>query len=190
MTTTNRFVRTAASMMLAAGLIVGAVGCTNSDKGDNAAGSSTTVASSQYFKPPLPSGMNPIPFLKGDLVALGNVKIKVSKVEDPGIEKGASGNRRVTITTEVTNGSLDPLTLKPETFLSYVASGESGAAIETQAMTKPMISGETRKLPLQFEVPRKSPLVFVVFNGQPYGDRVNSGLIAVDPNYRLPQADN
>ena len=50
--------------------------------------------------------------------------------------------------------------------------------------------GFTDWRPLEFQVPRKSPLVFMVFNGQPYGDRVNSGLIAVDPKYKVPKAES
>ena len=176
-------------LALAATLLAGAAGCSDSNNAD-ATTTTQPVAGSTYFKPPLPSALNPIPFLKGDLVALGNVKIRVAKVSDKESKKGGSETREVTITTEVTNGSLESLTLKAETFLAYVASGQSATPTDGSMITKPLASGETRSIPLQFEVPRTSPLVFMVFNGQPYGERVNSGLIAVDPKYKVPLAES
>ena len=189
MTSTRRFHRAILPLALAANLLIGAAGCSDSEK---AAATTTTapVAGSTYFKPPLPSSLNPIPFLKGDLVALGNVKIRVAKVSDRESKKSGSGTRKVIMTTEVTNGSLQPLTLEAETFLAYVASGRSATPADVSMITKPMASGETRSIPLEFQVPRKSPVVFMVFNGQPYGDRVNSGLIAVDPKYKVPKAES
>ena len=187
-----RRVRRLAAAVLVAGLAVttSACGSSGSDAATSTTSTTTPIEKASYFKPPLPSNLNAIPFLKGDLAALGNVKLRVDKVTDPGTKKGAKGTRTVVITTQVTNGALTELTLKPETFLAYVATGTGTTADPDPAITKPLASGEVRSLPLTFEVPADGPLVFLTFNGEPYGDRVNNGLIAVDPKYTLPKADN
>lgn len=182
-----RLLRRSIAVVLALGLALGATSCTSKDKGSSSADQTTTTADpASYFKPPLPANLNAIPYLKGDLAALGNVQLQVTKVKDPGAKKDAPGTRTVVVTAKVTNGSMDDLTLKPETFLAYVSTGDSAKAQDDPEITEPIDSGATRTVQLRFDVLKKAGLAFMVFNGQPYGDRVYNGLISLDPTYKIP----
>lgn len=167
--------------------------CSSSDDASSSDKTTTTtrdVAKGFEPTPPLPGDINPVPFLKGNLVALGNVKVRVAKVDDQGFEVKGKGSRTVTMQVEVTNGSIDSLALKPSTFLAYVANGQSDTPPAEGPITEPIPSGETASIDMAFEVPVNSELLALVFDGRPYGERVKSGLIAVDPNYVLPEADS
>ena len=189
----SRRLRTA----VGAGLLCGALvlaGCSSSDGGSGDAKDATTTTTRDRSKgfqpdPKLPADINPIPFLKGNLVALGNVKLKVTKVDDPDAKASGDGTRRATLTVEVTNGALEPLELKAKTFLVYVANGQSDTP-PSDAMGKAIPSGKTVTLTLPYDLPKRSELIALVFDGNPYGDRFQSGLIAIDPNYKLPKADS
>ena len=196
MTTTSsprsRFARLGAAALVAC-LALGAAACSSSDDGSASDKTATTTRDpDKGFKPtpPLPADINPVPFLKGNLVAVGNLKIKVAEVDDPDFDAKGSGTRTVTMTVEVTNGSLEPVELDPKTFLAYVANGQSDTPPSGGAFAEPLDSGETATIDMVFELPTSSELIALVFDGRTYGDRVKSALIAVDPNYKLPEADS
>lgn len=177
------FLRLTGALVL---LVALGAGC--SDDGGSAAGGTappSTVADDGSFtpEPALPADVNAIPYVLGDLVALGNLSLQVAGVDDEGPVAGAEGTRRVTIELEVTNGALEPVRLDDDDLRVYVADGRSAPAADLGTLGDDIASAATATEDLAFEIPASSPLMALVFDSSGHGDRVASGLIALDPAF-------
>jgi hypothetical protein len=184
-TTPHRHRRLIGVVVLFAVALSQPIGCSNDE--DDGLGTATTVqADPEDFLPDprLPADINPIPYLIGDLVALGNVSLQVKEVRDPDGEAPSTDDRRVTIDLVLTNGALEPVIFDPETIRAYVDTGASATATDPpDALGSAVPSGESREFTLTFDLPASAALLALVFNGTDYGERVKSGLIALDPNF-------
>lgn len=178
-------VRFIAGVALSTSVLWSIAGCSSDDSSDSSQPPSTVQADAEDFLPDprLPADINPIPFLVGDEVALGNASIRVVEVRDPDGEPEGEGSRRVAIDVELTNGALEPVTFDPDTIRAYVDTGESATPTDASDFDDPVASRDALATTLQFDVPAEAALLALVFDGTSYGDRVSSGLIALDPNF-------
>lgn len=164
-------------------------GCSDSD-GSASADAPIVEAEPEDFAPDpaLPADVNPVPYLIGDRVALGNLAIRVVEVRDPAGSATSTDLRSIEVDVEITNGALEPVSVDPGSLLVYVDTGV-GTAPDGD-LGGPLASEETIEHTLRYEVPAASPLLALVFDGADYGDRVSSGLIALDPNFAPEPADS
>ena len=137
-----------------------------------------------------PPGLNPLPYAIGDLVALRDLQIRVVRVN--GSVKGtagATGRRSVTVTVDLRNGALDPLSIPLDTFRLYDLTGTSYVPLGTAP--SPIASGAMVRTDLRYSVPGDGTVPVLVVDGRVVrGAQVGSGLITLDPGWRPPKGDS
>lgn len=182
------------TVALAVALSVG--GCGSADTGEQAATSTTSTPPTSAPPatlpddafdditddtlgtpdPPLPGDIRPQGFEVGTLAALGNVEIQMVSVEQPGTDPASPSTLRVRL--RVTNGSLEDLELRRQSFSVYLADGsavpaddDSGGELFDGAFgSTTTVEGE-----LTFTIPDGSRPIMMLFDSAGYGDRVFSG---------------
>ncbi|MFM8237822.1 MAG: hypothetical protein ACKOBG_08715 [Actinomycetota bacterium] len=176
---------------LLAVLLAGAAlsgGCSG-DSGPSAA--PTTTAPAFRAEPPLPRDLNPIPYAIGDLVALRDLQVRVATVDgEVKGEAGASGTRSITLTLDVRNGALRPVSLRPGGLRLYDLRGESFVPVIASGPAT-VASGRTERFTLRYRVPAAATTPVLVVDGRAYpAGSVANGLIAIDPVWRPPVGDS
>jgi hypothetical protein len=182
----TRFVALAAALLAVFTLS----GCSD----DEPVASTTTIAAFDP-QPPFPVDANAVPFAVGELAALGNVSARVVSVTDPYEDAEADvSNRFVGVDVDVENGALEPVTLEASSFLAYDETGASHtpdeSASDPSIFATPLASAATRSGTLVFEVPADTALLFLVFDGEAYGERVLDGIFVLDPDYEPAPGDS
>lgn len=195
----KRVPRRSASAVVALVLLTSACG---GGGGSDDAGetTSTTVVpgcnAQRPVDPILPVDVNPIPYQVTDNVALGDWKIRVKKVEDPSTDgpAPAKGSRNVALDLELENGSLKPQQVRPEAFFLYDTRGCGATPVSTETtppIDQPLPSTAVATARMVFEVRTDREPSALVFRGPEfYGPKVLSGLIALSPDYRPPEASS
>ena len=148
--------------------------------GEPAAAPATTVGSALGDPvPPLPPDVNAVPYFIDDVVALGNVKLRILDIE--GLDPIPTAST-VRLEIDIENGALDPVSIDPTSLRLYSRDGSSttptaDTAAILAATTIP--SATWTAFDLDFAVEPSSEPFLLLFDGRSYGERVNSGAIAL-----------
>jgi hypothetical protein len=138
----------------------------------------STVASTGAFDPPLPAGINVLPYTYGATVGLGTWKIRVTDTDTT-----VAGE--VALELWVQNGSLDEQTLLAESFLYYDDRNRGSAPeVDGDALTPELASGEVVDVSLVFAAEAGTEPRALLFRGTSvYGGRALDGLMSLDPEF-------
>jgi hypothetical protein len=157
--------------------------CACSDSGDKADAnpSPTTASDIGEPDPPIPAGINPIPYDMQDLVALGNIQLVVYGVDD----MRDADPHVVEVDLEVRNRGLESIELRNDSFRVYELRGSSSTP-QDDALSRTLASDERVREKVRFVLAERAEPLALVFNGASYGERVLSGAISLDPDYEEP----
>lgn len=150
----------------------------------------TTTIPAFTPRPPLPPGLNPIPYGIGDLVALRDLQVRVDRVN--GSVKGSpgdTGSRSLTLSVVIGNGALRPQSVPLDAFRLYDLRGQS--YVPAAPGPGPIAAGARISAALRYSVPAAATVPVLVVDGRAVPDfRVSSGLISIDPGWRPPKSDS
>lgn len=146
--------------------------------------SSTTIAEPQ---PPLPPGINQIPYKYNEVAGLGNIQLAVATVtgNTPGVDD--IEERDVVVNVMIRNGALTDVQVRPESFRVYTSDLHS--VLPTNNPFTELYASDTRHTAqLVFRVGADLLAVALVFDAAGYGDRVFSGQFLLDPDISFAQS--
>jgi len=136
--------------------------------------------------PPLPMGINQIPFKPGDLAALGNASIQISTPT-------TADDGSFVFDVSVTSGSLEPFTISPQMFRVYTLDGQSYVSVAGPDIEQfgdyTLQSEEVYKSTFSIKIPTDSEPIMFLADLSSLGERFIPGAWIFDPNFTPPPAD-
>lgn len=146
--------------------------------------SPTTIATPQ---PPLPAGINQIPYKYNEVAALGNIQLAVATVTGNTPQVDDKAERDVVVNVMIRNGALTDVQLRPESFRVYTSDLRS-VLPTNNPFTESYVSDSRHTAQLVFRVGPELLAVALVFDATGYGDRVFSGQFLLDPDISFAQS--
>ena len=133
--------------------------------------------------PPIPSEVNAIPFTVGAVAAAGNAKVSMN-IPTEAIE---ASEDYFFLDVQVTNGALEPITLRPDMFLVYTLDGLSYTPEEfgtfEQFGNAVIQSNEMYQGILAVKIPTGSEPALFLADLSDLGERFFPVAFSVDPNF-------
>jgi hypothetical protein len=145
-----------------------------------------TAQTAPEFDPPLPNGVNALPYVWNAQVGLGTWKIQVREIGTPTPADGDGGKATLDLVVWIENGALQEQIVEPEAFVVYDTDRRGGGpvSIEGADVEAPLASAESAEVTLRFEMePDATPSALVFLGTQVYGGKALDAVISLDPDF-------
>jgi hypothetical protein len=179
MTVMSRVGRT----LVLAGLVVALfAGCADDDA---TVVDEPTGQTAPEFDPPLPNGVNAMPYVWNAQVGLGTWKVQVRDIGAPVPADDGSGST-VDIVVWIENGALEEQVVQPDAFVVYDDDrrGRTPVSMDGIDDDAPLASAASAEVTLRFEItPDAEPSALVFLGTEVYGGKALDAVISLDPDF-------